>query len=83
MHKSVHNLVAALGVPALSSSSGAIISTKRRYGGFAKAVACALTTLHGLGYCKVVILVDEDVDLFNLPQVIWAITTKFNPPTIL
>lgn len=58
----------------------AIISTGRRYGGFAKAVGMrAMTTPHGLGYCKVVIVVDEDVDPFNLPQVMWAITTKFNP----
>jgi UbiD family decarboxylase len=58
----------------------AIISTGRRYGGFGKAVGMrALTTPHGLGYCKVVIVVDEDVDPFNLPQVMWAITTKFNP----
>ncbi len=58
----------------------AIISTGRRYGGFAKAVGLrALTTPHGLGYCKVVIVVDEDVDPFALPQVMWAITTKFNP----
>jgi vanillate/4-hydroxybenzoate decarboxylase subunit C len=58
----------------------AIVSTARRYGGFAKAVGLrTLTTPHGLGYCKVVIVVDEDVDPFDLPQVMWAITTKFNP----
>lgn len=58
----------------------AIISTKRRYGGFAKAVGMrALTTPHGLGYCKLVIVVDEDVDPFNLPQVMWALSTKMNP----
>ncbi|RJQ79757.1 UbiD family decarboxylase [Pseudonocardiaceae bacterium YIM PH 21723] len=58
----------------------AIISTKKRYGGFAKAVAMrAMTTPHGLGYCKVVIMVDEDVDPFNLPQVMWALSTKLNP----
>jgi len=57
----------------------AIISTKRRYGGFAKAVGMrALTTPHGLGYCKMVIVVDEDVDPFNLPQVMWALSTKFH-----
>ena len=44
----------------------AIISTKTRYGGFAKAVGMrALTTPHGLGYCKMVIVVDEDVDPFK------------------
>lgn len=58
----------------------AIISTKKRYGGFAKAVGMrAMTTPHGLGYVKCVILVDEDVDPFNLPQVMWAMSSKFNP----
>ncbi|MGN9863652.1 non-oxidative hydroxyarylic acid decarboxylases subunit C [Bacillus swezeyi] len=58
----------------------AIVSTKSRYGGFAKAVGMrALTTPHGLGYCKMVIVVDEDVDPFNLPQVMWAISTKMHP----
>lgn len=45
----------------------AIISTKKRYGGFARAVGLrAMTTPHGLGYVKMVIMVDEDVDPFNL-----------------
>jgi 4-hydroxybenzoate decarboxylase len=58
----------------------AIISTGRRYGGFGRAVGLrALTTTHGLGYCKMVIVVDEDVDPFNLPQVMWALSTKVNP----
>lgn len=58
----------------------AIISTKTRYGGFAKAVGMrAMTTPHGLGYLKTVILVDEEVDPFNLPQVLWAVSTKVNP----
>lgn len=57
----------------------AIISTRKRYGGFAKAVGMrAMTTPHGLGYVKMVILVDEDVDPFNLPQVMWALSTKVN-----
>lgn len=57
-----------------------IVSTKCRYGGFAKAIGMSvLTTPHGLGYAKVVIVVDEDVDPFNLPQVMWSLSTKFNP----
>ncbi|MFE6804991.1 non-oxidative vanillic acid decarboxylases subunit C [Streptomyces sp. NPDC057696] len=57
-----------------------IISTKKRYGGFAKAVGMrAMTTPHGLGYVAQVILVDEDVDPFNLPQVMWAMSAKTNP----
>ncbi|MBY8858189.1 UbiD family decarboxylase [Nocardia sp. CA2R105] len=57
-----------------------IVSTKKRYGGFAKAVGMrVLTTPHGLGYAATVIVVDENVDPFNLPQVMWALSTKINP----
>jgi UbiD family decarboxylase len=57
-----------------------IVSTKKRYGGFAKAVGMrVLTAPHGLGYAATVIVVDEDVDPFNLPQVMWALSTKMNP----
>jgi vanillate/4-hydroxybenzoate decarboxylase subunit C len=57
-----------------------IVSTKQRYGGFAKAVGMrVLTTPHGLGYAATVIVVDDDVDPFNLPQVMWALSTKMNP----
>lgn len=57
----------------------AIVSTKKRYGGFARAVGLrAMTTPHGLGYCKMVIVVDEDVDPFDLPQVMWALSSKVN-----
>jgi vanillate/4-hydroxybenzoate decarboxylase subunit C len=57
-----------------------IISTKTRFGGFAKAVGMrAMTTPHGLGYCKIVIVVDDFVDPFNLPQVMWALSTRVAP----
>jgi UbiD family decarboxylase len=59
---------------------GVIVSTKLRYGGFAKAVGMrVLTTPHGLGYAKVVIVVDDTIDPFNLNQVMWALTTKMHP----
>ncbi|MDN5858484.1 MAG: UbiD family decarboxylase [Pseudonocardia sp.] len=57
-----------------------IVSTRVRYGGFAKAVGMALlTTPHGLGYAAIVIVVDHDVDPFDLPQVMWAMSVKVNP----
>jgi vanillate/4-hydroxybenzoate decarboxylase subunit C len=57
-----------------------IVSTKLRYGGFAKAVGMrVLTTPHGLGYAKVVIVVDDTIDPFNLNQVMWALSTKMHP----
>jgi 4-hydroxybenzoate decarboxylase len=57
-----------------------IVSTKVRVGGFAKSVGLRVfSTPHGLGYAKVVIVVDEDVDPFDLKQVMWALSTKMNP----
>jgi vanillate/4-hydroxybenzoate decarboxylase subunit C len=57
-----------------------IVSTKTRYGGFAKSVGMGvLTTPHGLGYAKIVIVVDADVDPFNLDQVMWAMSVRANP----
>ncbi len=56
---------------------GVIISTKSRFGGYGKAVAMRLlSTPHGMPYSKIVIVVDETVDPFNLEQVMWAITTR-------
>ena len=61
---------------------GVIISTKSRYGGYGKGVAFRLlSTPHGMPYSKVVIVVDEFVDPFNLEQVMWALTTRVKPGT--
>ncbi len=57
-----------------------IVSTNTPYGGFPYAVGLrAMTSRHGLGYCKVVIVVDDFVDLFDLRRVMWAISTKVDP----
>ena len=57
-----------------------IVSTRKRFGGFARTVGMrVMTTPHGLAYCKIIIVVDEDVDPFDLPQVIWALATRVNP----
>jgi UbiD family decarboxylase len=57
-----------------------IVSTSTPYGGFAHAVGLrAMTSRHGLGYCKVVIVVDDSVDPFDLRRVMWAVSTKVNP----
>jgi UbiD family decarboxylase len=58
----------------------AIISSKMRFGGFAKTLGCRLlSTPHGITYPKLIIVVDEDVDPFDLQQVIWAMTVRFRP----
>ena len=57
-----------------------IISAKRRMGGFARAVGMrCMSTPHGLGYAKIVIMVDETIDPFDLKQVMWALSVKVNP----
>ncbi|HAC34539.1 MAG TPA: UbiD family decarboxylase, partial [Gammaproteobacteria bacterium] len=54
-----------------------IIAVHQRYGGFAKTVAMrALSTPHGSMYLKNLIMVDADVDPFNLTEVMWALSVK-------
>lgn len=58
----------------------AIISSRMRFGGFAKTLGCRLlSTPHGITYPKFIIVVDEDVDPFDLSRVIWALTVRFRP----
>jgi|LAHU01.1.fsa_nt_gb UbiD family decarboxylase len=57
---------------------GSIISTRVRFGGFAKTLALRyLSTPHGITYPKFIIVVDDDIDPFDLQQVMWAITVRF------
>lgn len=59
---------------------GVIISTGCRFGGYGKAVAMRLlSTPHGMPYSKIIIVVDDFVDPFNLEQVMWALTTRVRP----
>jgi 4-hydroxybenzoate decarboxylase len=57
-----------------------IISSKMRFGGFAKTLTLRLlTTPHGINYPKFIIVVDDDIDPFDLQQVMWAISVRFRP----
>jgi len=59
---------------------GTIISARMRFGGFAKTLGMRLlTTAHGIVYPKFIIVVDEDIDPFNLQEVMWAISVRFRP----
>jgi UbiD family decarboxylase len=54
-----------------------IVSTDVRFGGFAKTVAFRLlSTPHGTHFCRNTIIVDGDIDPFNLNEVIWALSTR-------
>src|SRR3546814_20443546 len=52
--------------------------------GFAKSVALrALGTPHGLMYLKNLIMVDGDIDPFDLNQVMWALSTRTRAEDII
>jgi vanillate/4-hydroxybenzoate decarboxylase subunit C len=57
-----------------------IVSSKVRHAGLARVVGPrVLTKPHEIGYSKVVIVVDDTVDPFNLEQLMWALSTQVNP----
>lgn len=62
----------------------AIIAVRNRFAGFAKSVALrALGTPHGLMYLKNLILVDADIDPFDLNQVMWALSVRTRADDIM
>lgn len=57
-----------------------IVALKSKFGGFAKSVAFRVaSTNHGISYAKNIILVDADVDPFNLNEVMTALSTRVRP----
>lgn len=57
----------------------AIISIRKRYPGQAKKVMMGLWGMGQLSLTKMFIVVDHDIDVNNLDEVIWAVTTKSDP----
>ncbi|MEM1578753.1 MAG: menaquinone biosynthesis decarboxylase [Archaeoglobaceae archaeon] len=57
----------------------AIVSIKKRYPGQAKKVMFSLWGLGMLSLTKILIVVDSDVNVQNLSEVLWAVTTRFDP----
>jgi len=54
-----------------------IVSADNKFGGYAKSVAMGLaSTPHGISYAKNIIIVDGNVDPFDLNQVMWAVSTR-------
>ena len=54
----------------------AIISIKKRYPGQAKKVMMGLWGMGQLSLTKIFIVVDEDINVHDVNDVIWAITTR-------
>ncbi|AGK62200.1 3-octaprenyl-4hydroxybenzoate decarboxylase [Archaeoglobus sulfaticallidus PM70-1] len=57
----------------------AIVSIDKKYPGHAKKVMFALWGIGMLSLTKIVIVVDSDVNVQNLSEVLWAVTSRFDP----
>ncbi len=58
----------------------AIVSMKKQYPGHAKRVMFGIWSyLRQFMYTKFIIVVDDDIDIRNWQEVIWAITTRVDP----
>ena len=72
--------VADFSMPAAGWFQGlGIISIKKRYPGQAKKVMMGLWGLGQLSLTKILIVVDHNIDVHNINDVIWALTTKSDP----
>jgi 4-hydroxy-3-polyprenylbenzoate decarboxylase len=57
----------------------AIISIKKRYPGQAKKVMMGLWGTGQLSLTKIFVVVDADINVHNLDEVLWAVTTRSDP----
>ncbi|MDE1766933.1 MAG: menaquinone biosynthesis decarboxylase [Thaumarchaeota archaeon] len=72
-----HPEVVDFAMPAAGWFQGmAIISIKKRYPGQAKKVMMGLWGMGQLSLTKIFVVVDEDVNVHDMNDVIWAITTR-------
>jgi len=72
-----HPEVADFSMPAAGWFQGfAIISIKKRYPGQAKKVMMGLWGMGQLALTKMFVVVDEDINVHDINDVIWAITTR-------
>ena len=75
-----HPEVADFAMPPAGWFQGmAIVSIKKRYPGQAKKVMMGLWGTGQLALTKIFIVVDEDVNVHDINDVIWAVTTRADP----
>ncbi len=56
-----------------------VVSIKKRYPGHAKKVMFGMWSLGQLMFSKIVLIVDDDIDVHDRKQVIWALGTRVDP----
>ena len=72
-----HPEIVDFGMPAAGWFQGfAIISIKKRYPGQAKKVMMGLWGMGQLSLTKMFVVVDEDINVHDMNDVLWAITTR-------
>ena len=75
--KMLHPEVVDFSMPPAGWFQGlAIVSIKKRYPGQAKKVMMGLWGMGQLALTKMIVVVDSDVNVHNVNEVIWAITTR-------
>src|SRR3990172_6943894 len=71
--------VVEVDVPAYGSNHLVVVSVRRAYSGIAHHVANAIWGSRLSSFVPFVVVVDEDVDVFNLGEVVHAIVMKYHP----
>lgn len=56
-----------------------IVSIKKRYPGHAKKIMFALWGMGQMMFAKIIIVLDEDVNVQDMREVLWATTTRMDP----
>lgn len=56
-----------------------IVSIKKRYPGHAKKVMFALWGMGQMMFTKAIVVLDDDVNVQNMREVLWAAATRFDP----
>ena len=75
--KMLHPEVVDFSMPPAGWFQGlAIVSIKKRYPGQAKKVMMGLWGMGQLALTKIIVVVDSDINVHNVNEVIWAITTR-------
>ncbi|HLY65791.1 MAG TPA: UbiD family decarboxylase, partial [Chloroflexota bacterium] len=75
-------LPGVVGVYALpvGGSQGVVVSVRQQYAGHARQVGRVASALNHT-FCKLVVVVDEDIDPSRPEEVLWAICTRTDPAT--
>lgn len=67
--------------PEACSYRAMVVSIDKRYPGQARRVMMGLwSMLPQFSYCKLIIAVDPDIDVRSWPDIVWALSTRFEAP---